>query len=200
MRLRAPRRVLRSPRIATWPPCVCPLSTRSTDARAARRKTIGLCASRSFISSSREPASASEMSSSPTIVSSTPASQNAAPSFSKRIPSLIRTVIPSARKEVSQQRRVDPVIVISENGVNAIFRLQTTHHLGARRGVMSLLRDVIACQRDDVRLKPVCSLDRALNLFRCWKKVRDECLKAARHENRRRLSANGLTECAHARC
>ena len=54
-------------------------------------------------------------------------------------------------EQVGNQGRIGPVVVISEDSVDAETRLQATQHLGARRSVATFLRDVVAGQGNNVR-------------------------------------------------
>src|SRR5690349_8301931 len=56
------------------------------------------------------------------------------------------------------------MVMITQDGIDAILRFQTTQHLRARRGIMPFLGNVVAGERDDVGLKPVSSVDGALDL------------------------------------
>ena len=64
--------------------------------------------------------------------------------------------------------RIDP-------GASALSRapisVTATQHLGARCGVTTLFRDVVARQRDDVWFQPVCRVDGALDLFAVGKRA-----------------------------
>ena len=74
-------------------------------------------------------------------------------------------------KQVGNQRGVGPMVVVSEDGVNAVTRFQTAQHLGARSGVTTLFRDVVAGQGDYVGLQPVCGVDRPFDLFAIGKRA-----------------------------
>jgi hypothetical protein len=55
--------------------------------------------------------------------------------------------------------------MITQNSVNAMARFKPTKEFSARRRVSSIMGNVITCQRDDVRLKPIGRLDSAFYLF-----------------------------------
>jgi len=74
-------------------------------------------------------------------------------------------------KQVGNQCRVGPMIVISEDGEHSITCLQATHQLCTGSCILAIVRNVVPCQGYHVRLQSVRGLDSAFNLFTACKRA-----------------------------
>ena len=69
-------------------------------------------------------------------------------------------------EKICDQSSIGPVIVIAQNGINAVSGAQASYHFGAARGIAAIMGDVVARQGHNIGIQPVCHLDRALYLLR----------------------------------